>query len=85
MASWSPVDAPDGTAARPMVPFFKMISTSTVGFPLESSISLACIFSIAEFNNNSCKLGNQIRIDGKHHSIDITQFYSHGTTRKVIH
>jgi len=56
-----------------------------VGFPLESSISLACIFSIAEFNNNSCKLGNQIRIDGKHHSIDITQFYSHGTTRKVIH
>ena len=46
-ASLSPVDAPDGTAALPIAPQAKYTSTSTVGFPLESSISLPTIFAIA--------------------------------------
>ena len=40
-ASWTPVDAPDGTDALPIAPPSKYTSTSTVGFPLESRISLA--------------------------------------------
>ena len=39
-ASWVPVDAPDGTAARPK-PQQVQTSTSTVGFPRESRISRA--------------------------------------------
>ena len=37
-ASCSPVDAPDGTAARPNAPDASRTSTSTVGFPRESRI-----------------------------------------------
>src|SRR5574344_2327768 len=48
-ASFSPVDAPDGTLARPITPLSSVTSTSTVGFPLESRISRACIFSILIF------------------------------------
>ena len=40
-ASYSPVDAPDGTIARPNAPLSVNTSTSTVGFPRESSTSLA--------------------------------------------
>ena len=40
-ASHSPVDAPEGTMALPMAPLSSVISTSTVGFPLLSSTSLA--------------------------------------------
>ena len=40
-ASCSPVEAPDGTAALPKIPFSVITSTSTVGFPLESNICLA--------------------------------------------
>src|SRR5258708_27955747 len=39
-ASCSPVDAPDGTAARPMLPSARNTSASTVGLPRESKISL---------------------------------------------
>ena len=39
-ASWLPVDAPDGTAALPFAPHSNTTSTSTVGLPLESNISL---------------------------------------------
>src|SRR3989344_6921407 len=46
IASLLPVDAPDGTAARPNDPSFRTTSASTVGFPLESRISLAIIFEI---------------------------------------
>ena len=45
-ASYFPVDAPEGTEARPNEPLEPIISTSTVGFPLESSISLALILDI---------------------------------------
>src|SRR5690242_961589 len=40
-ASCSPVDAPEGTAARAMVPSSRATSTSTVGLPRESRISRA--------------------------------------------
>ena len=39
-ASWAPVDAPDGTMARPRAPVSSRTSTSTVGLPRESRTSL---------------------------------------------
>ncbi len=45
-ASRSPVDAPDGTIARPVAPLRSATSTSTVGFPRESRISRPCTFAI---------------------------------------
>ena len=47
-ASNSPVDAPLGAIPLPIVPSFKMTSASTVGFPLESKISLPITFSIVK-------------------------------------
>ena len=44
--SCSPVDAPDGTAALPIILFVVITSVSTVGFPLESKICLDTIFFI---------------------------------------
>src|ERR1700732_4743141 len=41
-ASCSPVDAPDGTAARPTAPDVSVTSASTVGFPRESITWRAC-------------------------------------------
>src|ERR1700732_5608899 len=41
-AACSPVEAPDGTAARPMAPDVSVTSASTVGFPRESIIWRAC-------------------------------------------
>jgi hypothetical protein len=38
IASWTPVEAPEGTAARPKAPDSSCTSTSTVGFPRESRI-----------------------------------------------
>ncbi len=45
-ASWTPVEAPDGTIALPVFPDAKVSSTSTVGFPLESKTSRASTFWI---------------------------------------
>ena len=45
-ASCSPVEAPLGTAARPNAPDTVFTSTSMVGLPLESRISLAWISTI---------------------------------------
>ena len=45
-ASWTPVEAPDGTAARPTEPSDRTTSTSTVGLPRESRISRASIPSM---------------------------------------
>jgi hypothetical protein len=42
------VDAPEGTAALPKQPFCNVTSTSTVGFPRESKISLAFIDFISD-------------------------------------
>jgi hypothetical protein len=44
------VDAPDGTEATPTVPSVSITDASTVGFPLESSISRALHFNICGFD-----------------------------------
>ena len=46
-ASCTPVDAPDGTAARPTAPDASSTSTSTVGLPRESRIWRPCTRAIA--------------------------------------
>ncbi len=48
-ASWAPVEAPDGTAARPTAPSARTTSTSTVGLPRESRISRASTASMSVF------------------------------------
>ena len=40
-ASYFPVEAPEGTAALPIIPCAVVTSASTVGLPLESRICLA--------------------------------------------
>src|SRR5258706_4458779 len=47
IASGDPVDAPDGTAARPMAPDSTSTSASTVGLPRESRISRATTSTMA--------------------------------------
>src|SRR6266513_3841273 len=47
IASFSPVEAPDGTAARPHAPLSSVTSASTVGFPRESKICRPLISRIA--------------------------------------
>src|SRR5688572_12241107 len=47
MASRLPVEAPEGTAARPMTPDSSRTSVSMVGLPRESSISLAMTSTMA--------------------------------------
>src|SRR5882724_10539314 len=47
MASLEPVDAPDGTAARPETPDSSTTSASIVGLPRESRISRATTSTIA--------------------------------------
>src|SRR5205085_7607497 len=49
MASCSPVEAPDGTAARPKAPLASLTSTSTVGLPRESMISRAVMAVMVVF------------------------------------
>ena len=55
-ASWLPVEAPDGTAALPFAPHSSITSTSTVGFPLESKISLPITSTIPVINIPPFKL-----------------------------
>jgi D-lactate dehydrogenase len=50
-----PVEAPEGTDARPQAPPASQTSTSTVGFPRESRICRAAIFSIIMLNVSSHK------------------------------
>ena len=47
-ASNTPVEAPEGAVPRPIVPSTRYTSASTVGFPLESRISLPTTFSISK-------------------------------------
>src|SRR5438094_9136941 len=47
-ASWIPVDAPEGTVPRPLLPSLVQTSTSIVGFPLESRTCLAFTSVILE-------------------------------------
>ena len=50
-ASCAPVDAPDGTAARPKLPSSSVTSTSTVGLPRLSRIWRAWMSTIAVMGN----------------------------------
>src|SRR6056297_340798 len=55
IASYSPVDAPEGAAARPKPPESVSTSASTVGFPRESStrrseIELICVIVLLSFD-----------------------------------
>src|SRR5690606_8875765 len=58
-ASCTPVDAPEGTAARPTKPFSVVTSTSIVGFPRESNICRACtsIIKLIVLYNSFFKMG----------------------------
>src|SRR5271168_649498 len=47
MASFDPVDAPEGTAARPLMPDSSTTSASMVGLPRESRISRAMTSTMA--------------------------------------
>jgi len=40
IASWDPVEAPDGTAAQPIEPFSRLMTVLTVGIPRLSRISI---------------------------------------------
>ena len=51
-ASFSPVEAPDGTAARPKLPSARTTSASTVGLPRESRISRPLTSTISVMNNS---------------------------------
>src|SRR5574342_451706 len=53
MASCSPVEAPEGTAARPTWPVATATSTSTVGLPRESRISRAATLMISVIARSS--------------------------------
>ncbi len=48
MASLEPVEAPEGTAARPTASNSVMTSASTVGLPRESRISRAWMLAISD-------------------------------------
>ncbi len=63
VASNSPVEAPEGTAARPLAPESSVTSTSTVGFPRESRIWRAWIRSIVGMAAEVCQAGPTARAD----------------------
>src|SRR5229473_109600 len=60
-ASRSPVEAPEGTAARPSAPPSSTTSTSTVGLPRLSRISRAKTESMLVM---ACSLGLRVRVAG---------------------
>src|SRR5450432_1021764 len=59
-ASCMPVEAPEGTAARPTAPLSSSTSTSTVGLPRESRISRARTLAISVI----VSLGSMARYQG---------------------
>jgi len=67
-ASKAPVEAPLGTAARAQDPSSNWTSTSTVGFPRESRISLEEMDLIAEFVLTGAK-SSLILLGSSHHDI----------------
>ncbi len=57
-ASFTPVEAPDGTAARPIAPESSRMSTSSVGLPRESRISRANTSMISDI---TCLLNSWLK------------------------
>ena len=51
-ASLLPVEAPEGTDDLAQIPLFRVISASTVGLPLESSICLPCTDLISDMSRS---------------------------------
>src|SRR5262245_37828339 len=64
MASRLPVDAPDGTMARPNDPESSHTSTSTVGLPRESRISRAWSVRMSDIRRGSRRSGVGSRTSG---------------------
>src|ERR1022692_1074733 len=76
-----PVEAPDGTAARPWAPPASVTSTSSVGLPRESRISRACIVLI-----RLSILGSWSRHYGRTmwHQFFAAVFYSHTAHGSIV-
>ena len=53
MASFYPVDAPEGTEAVPRTPFSRLTLVRIVGLPRESNISIASIEMMRSFIGTS--------------------------------
>src|SRR5260370_40812743 len=72
-ASCSPVEAPEGTAARPRVPSARRTSASTVGLPRESRISRPMTLIISIFLFWGSELGLVHRQRGFSQNLTIRQ------------
>lgn len=71
-ASCCPVDAPEGTLALPNEPSSHKTSTSTVGFPLESKISLPFTAIIdAKFYASELFVNSRLTIIAKIYQVSI--------------
>src|SRR5580765_1867082 len=82
IASREPVEAPEGTAARPIVPLSSSTSHSTVGLPRLSRISLPTISTMAlirglQVLNSAGKivLEQRLRLD---HAVDRGELLEQG-------
>src|SRR5574338_174936 len=79
MASREPVEAPEGTAARPITPDSSRTSASTVGLPRESRISRATTSTIALISilsKKPTKLEDAANRPSSTFQIDETQLHS---------
>src|SRR6185437_10948404 len=65
-ASCAPVEAPDGTAARPIDPSSSTTSTSTVGLPRLSRISRAVMSTISVMGGESSGVRERARLSQLH-------------------
>src|SRR5665647_2900954 len=88
-ASYSPVDAPEGTAARPTTPDSSSTSTSTVGLPRESRICLAVTSMMVVMGAPSrsltvggrgdhgglggARVGEDVRVTGDERDLDVVR------------
>src|SRR5215469_18262760 len=90
MASWAPVDAPEGTAARPSSPPSRVTSTSTVGLPRESRISRATMSMISVMagalyapSGSAGKDGDDVR-SARYWLLDVAQVDDHDAALRLL-
>src|SRR5688572_19937750 len=83
MASWAPVEAPEGTAARPSEPSSRTTSTSIVGDPRLSRISRALMSRIEVMVNlragDAGFMGGELRLQGGENGCPLLGMVSRGT------
>src|SRR6266545_497836 len=85
-SNW-PVDAPEGTAARPVAPDSSTTSTSTVGFPRESRICLPCTRALDEAARHRTQREFRIHVqaprdvDGREEHVSHLREHMHGRLR----